>query len=435
MKGEKLLRAIGLVEDNLILEADAPPVPKKKKTVPWRWLSLAACAVLACMATLLLRTGGYSSAAPEAGAEALDENALQGQRPGPGAGGAAAGPAPFALGESGSGGFGFEGLLEFAPSELEQGCPWRPGDQVDSLPVYKNGSSLYLSGVAQFTLDAPQMEARLRELAAKLGYTVKEIEVYPSENQVEKMKQKLGDADDLTIELNTRPSRVTAECDGAVLRMDTGGDLTVEFSEPVSLPAGYRFSADATAEEAQQAVRYLWSIYGEPLGLAQPAPRLFLDYTYEGKPHREFAVFDGSGDLADRLLQFSLGGLTFWDDEQGRLYGFRLSGTDVVGEKLGDYPVLSYEEAKELLAQGNCFTSVMEDFPGVERLAYTELVYRVSSGVVAPYYRFLVELPTLEMENGLKTYGAYYVPAVESAYITDLPAAQWGYTAPKMPQQ
>lgn len=435
MRGEKLLRAIGLVEDDLILEADAPPAPKKKKTVPWRWLSLAACAVLACMATLLLRTGGYSSAAPEAGAEALDENALQGQRPGPGAGGAEAGPAPFALGESGSGGFGFEGLLEFAPSELEQGCPWRPGDQVDSLPVYKNGSSLYLSGVAQFTLDAPQMEARLRELAAKLGYTVEEVEVYPSENQVEEMKQKLGDADDLTIELNTRPSRVTAECDGAVLRVDTGGDLTVEFSEPVSLPAGYRFSADATAEEAQQAVRYLWSIYGEPLGLAQPAPRLFLDYTYEGKPHREFAVFDGSGDLADRLLQFSLGGLTFWDDEQGRLYGFRLSGTDVVGEKLGDYPVLSYEEAKELLAQGNCFTSVMEDFPGVERLAYTELVYRVSSGVVAPYYRFLVELPTLEMENGLKTYGAYYVPAVESAYITDLPAAQWGYTAPKMPQQ
>lgn len=435
MRGEKLLRAIGLVEDDLILEADAPPAPKKKKTVPWRWLSLAACAVLACMATLLLRTGGYSSAAPEAGAEALDENALQGQRPGPGAGGAEAGPAPFALGESGSGGFGFEGLLEFAPSELEQGCPWRPGDQVDSLPVYKNGSSLYLSGVAQFTLDAPQMEARLRELAAKLGYTVEEVEVYPSENQVEEMKQKLGDADDLTIELNTRPSRVTAECDGAVLRMDTGGDLTVEFSEPVSLPAGYRFSADATAEEAQQAVRYLWSIYGEPLGLAQPAPRLFLDYTYEGKPHREFAVFDGSGDLADRLLQFSLGGLTFWDDEQGRLYGFRLSGTDVVGEKLGDYPVLSYEEAKELLAQGNCFTSVMEEFPGVERLAYSELVYRVSSGVVAPYYRFLVELPTLEMENGLKTYGAYYVPAVESAYITDLPAAQWGYTAPKMPQQ
>ena len=118
MKGEKLLRAIGLVEDDLILEADAPLAPKKKKTVPWRWLSLAACAVLACMATLLLRTGGYSSAAPEAGAEALDENALQGQRPGPGAGGAEAGPAPFALGESGSGGFGFEGLLEFAPSEL-----------------------------------------------------------------------------------------------------------------------------------------------------------------------------------------------------------------------------------------------------------------------------------------------------------------------------
>ena len=61
-------------------------------------------------------------------------------------------------------------------------------------------------------------------------------------------------------------------------------------------------------------------------------PRFFQDYTYEGEAHREFAVFEGSGTLADQLLQFSLGGLTFWNDEQGRLYGFRLSGAGAAGE-------------------------------------------------------------------------------------------------------
>lgn len=36
-------------------------------------------------------------------------------------------------------------------------------------------------------------------------------------------------------------------------------------------------------------------------------------------------------------------------------------------------------------------------------------------------YRFLVELPQEEREHGLCDYGAYYVPAVEEAYLTGLP--------------
>lgn len=38
-----------------------------------------------------------------------------------------------------------------------------------------------------------------------------------------------------------------------------------------------------------------------------------------------------------------------------------------------------------------------------------------------PYYRFLVELPQEARENGLKSYGAYYVLAVEEEYLTGLP--------------
>ncbi len=43
-----------------------------------------------------------------------------------------------------------------------------------------------------------------------------------------------------------------------------------------------------------------------------------------------------------------------------------------------------------------------------------------------PYYRFLVELPE-EYQPGdksLKDFGAYYVPAVEGKYITNMPL--WG---------
>ena len=35
-----------------------------------------------------------------------------------------------------------------------------------------------------------------------------------------------------------------------------------------------------------------------------------------------------------------------------------------------------------------------------------------------PYYRFYVELPDMKMDNGLKNFGAFYVPAVKAEYIT-----------------
>ena len=52
-----------------------------------------------------------------------------------------------------------------------------------------------------------------------------------------------------------------------------------------------------------------------------------------------------------------------------------------------------------------------------------ELVYRTSGHdtVFLPYYRFYVELPEMKREDGLKDYGAYYVPAVQSQYLTNLP--------------
>lgn len=52
--------------------------------------------------------------------------------------------------------------------------------------------------------------------------------------------------------------------------------------------------------------------------------------------------------------------------------------------------------------------------PGIDYVAKAELVYRTGAReeYFMPYYRFYVELPE-EERDGLKTYGIYYVPAVE----------------------
>lgn len=61
--------------------------------------------------------------------------------------------------------------------------------------------------------------------------------------------------------------------------------------------------------------------------------------------------------------------------------------------------------------------------PGKEYIKKAELIYRVDvrSEYYIPYYRFYIELPEAERDGGMKTYGAYYVPAVEGKYIENMP--------------
>ena len=74
----------------------------------------------------------------------------------------------------------------------------------------------------------------------------------------------------------------------------------------------------------------------------------------------------------------------------------------------------------------NYITTVPYEMPGEEYIAKVELVYRVGEyeKYYIPYYRFYVELPDAEYKennNDTKTYGAYYVPAVEGRYISNMP--------------
>ena len=78
---------------------------------------------------------------------------------------------------------------------------------------------------------------------------------------------------------------------------------------------------------------------------------------------------------------------------------------------------------------GNYITTVPYEMPGGEYICKVELVYRVShrDEYFMPYYRFYVEMPEGELENGLKDYGAYYVPAVDRAYLTGMPVWDGGF--------
>jgi hypothetical protein len=45
-----------------------------------------------------------------------------------------------------------------------------------------------------------------------------------------------------------------------------------------------------------------------------------------------------------------------------------------------------------------------------------------------PYYKFLVELPAMQRDNGLKTFGAFYVPAVKGEFLENMPLWDGGFS-------
>ena len=103
----------------------------------------------------------------------------------------------------------------------------------------------------------------------------------------------------------------------------------------------------------------------------------------------------------------------------------RIRNALAAAETLGDYPIVSADEARQRLRAGNYQTSAPCALPEDADIAGEELVYRTGSReqLLLPYYRFYVRLPDTDMEyaDGLQLYGAYYVPAIADAYLENMP--------------
>ena len=130
----------------------------------------------------------------------------------------------------------------------------------------------------------------------------------------------------------------------------------------------------------------------------------------------------------EQLINYNFNRVTFGCNDEGRLFIARIYQPDL-SVKIGDYPIIDSRQAKELLLKGNYITTVPYEISEKESIKKVELVYRTGEGeqYFMPYYRFYMELPDEEQENGLKTYGAYYVPAVEGSYISNMPVWDGGF--------
>ena len=355
---------------------------------------------------------------------------------------------------------GIESHLAFNIEELCDNNPWTEDSDLAALPVFKNTLVYDAANMPINALSAEEMLAKAKEVANMFGLEIKSLYTTPEQEQTEKIMQKLDGADEQTIKMNTAAREGIAECDKAFIDVGIDGHIhlalmpetahlakkiaklgvfdnfTVSFEygyETINgtlhslgfpLPGGRRFAYEGTSrEQAMEITKYLFSEYGAFAKISEPGYNLFADYAF-GKALRRLhtAVFDNSGSLEERILNFNFANIYFSATDMGGLGQIIYSKTDL-SQKIGDYPIITAAEAHKLLLDGKYISTVPQDLPAEEHIARVELIYRKNRGdaVLMPYYKFFVEMPAMQRKNGLKTFGVFYVPAVSGEFLENMP--------------
>lgn len=397
MKSEILLDAIGKIDDELI--ANAGEVRSKNRIKMW----LSCGAVAACIALVVFAgsvAGWFSpiESSPELPMLAISED---------------------------SGGMGFEGYMAYDISELVNANPWSEKVKISTLPVYKNRIS-YNKDMIISGADFDAMEDFLIETADRLGMDTSTLTITddtPSAEEQAYVTEKFASTGEKVPEGYFNPRRLIAKQDGIEIKVDTSMTALISFDPAVSLPDDLNFAFGASYDDFAAVAEYLKEEYKDFIKMDNPAINISGgDYTIYLKRIYDLEYYNSVGNLTDRIINYNFNRVAFYGGDSSKLYMARIYSPDL-SDKLGDYPIISAKEAKKLLISGNYITSVPYALPGKEYVKKVELIYRTDAHdeYFMPYYRFYVELPEAEREGGMKTYGAYYVPAVKGEYITNTP--------------
>ena len=446
MKGSQLLDKMELIHPAYI-EAAEKRLPEKKK----KWLGWGAIAACLCLSlALILLIGHYReplsdlisreqktllNATPEPpGAEppASDQARVNSAAPsGPTSGEAAAQLPSAALStrekitipDLVSEGMGFEGYLYHDISELENGNPWSESMTLETLPVYKNGAFDALRIGSPIGLSEEEMTARLNQTVSSLG-----LQLVSTELQQDGFVKKGGK----TVQDTEHPTSIHAQTDQGSLDIQADGEIVFfPTNGKTALPDDLSFTyADTSDAEAAKTLAWLTETYANFLHFEKAKSISWGDFTMDNKFNRRYEIYDAAGDPVEQILNYHFRQVSFAPDDEGKLLVIRKKDALLKAEKIGDYPIISVEKARERLLAGHYQTSVPADFPGADKIAKVELMYRSGSGeeVFLPYYRFYVLLPSgtkgvppEDSETGLKTYGAYYVPALRDDDVKNMP--------------
>ena len=308
---------------------------------------------------------------------------------------------PVSMGPS-LGGYGFEGYYVRDISDLKNTSPSQIGSLPDTLPVFRNATGGYPLQAATEEYKA-KMLTLCRSVAGRLGW----------------------DAENMTVVWDERngglvPTTVTATgADGVKIEVDQFMTVTISYPD-----RNRPFSENVlpTYDDAHKLAEKLLAEYRDLMNFANPQICITGGYyNIDGEQSYDIAFVETGGTQTEELLEFFFHGAEFFCNEDGEPRIIRLRCTDL-SDKVGDYPIITAQQAQAQLVAGHYITSCGWEMPGEAYIRKVELVYRTGEydEYFMPYYRFYVELLEEAPVEGCMHLAAYYVPAVAEEYLAPL---------------
>lgn len=378
MNGNEFLDKMSLADPAYVEEADRPV---KKRTAWRKWGAMAAClAVLLGVGFLF-----FPRSSPDVPDPVPTELPTL----------------PVSMGPS-LGGYGFEGYYVRDISDLKNTSPSQIGSLPDTLPVFRNATGGYPLQAATEEYKA-KMLTLCRSVAGRLGW----------------------DAENMTVVWDERngglvPTTVTATgADGVKIEVDQFMTVTISYPD-----RNRPFSENVlpTYDDAHKLAEKLLAEYRGLMGFSSPQICITGGYyNIDGEQSYDIAFVETGGTQTEELLEFFFHGAEFFCNEDGEPRIIRLRCTDL-SDKVGDYPIITAQQAQAQLVAGHYITSCGWEMPGEAYIRKVELVYRTGEydEYFMPYYRFYVELLEEAPVEGCMHLAAYYVPAVAEEYLAPL---------------
>lgn len=378
MNGNEFLDKMSLADPAYVEEADRPV---KKRTAWRKWGAMAAClAVLLGVGFLFFPRSSPDTPDP-----------VQTELP----------TLPVSMGPS-LGGYGYEGYYVRDISDLKNTSPSQIGSLPDTLPVFRNATGGYPLQAASEEYMA-KMLTLCRSVAGRLGWDAeKTAEVWEERSD------------------GLAPTTVTATgADGVKIEVDQFMTVTISYPD-----RNRPFSENVlpTYDDAHKLAEKLLAEYRGLMGFSSPQICITGgDYNIDGEQSYDIVFTETGGTQTEELLEFFFHGAEFFCNEDGEPRIIRLRCTDL-SDKVGDYPIITAQQAQAQLVAGHYITSCGWEMPGEAYIRKVELVYRTGEydEYFMPYYRFYVELLEEAPVEGCMHLAAYYVPAVAEEYLAPL---------------
>lgn len=291
--------------------------------------------------------------------------------------------------------------------------PWRNTKSEEKYPVYKNLSYVEGAGGAPFYFTHEELQAMSEAVAEKLGA---EITGYIVE------EKSIVDSD---VEIRSDIFQLTAQTEIADIRIYGNGEISIFFHEAVALSNEYQFSDENTYAEAVKLTQYLTEKYKELLCFEQTEEECAISYDLTGNRTLFYSAYNVKSEEPDSLTEYCFHNVSFYGDEHG-LMVMHYGDVRLASEYLGDYRVVSEEEARKRLEEGQYF-SIYSELDAIgggfsdENIRLVELTYLTGSNCryYQPYYCFYVESESYV--EGISNYGLFFVPALTDADLEQFP--------------